>query len=326
MSTVRGNPNPVRHASSSSTALRGEADEASSSSSPPALIDIDCNFLHMDMPSFPDVLLHPSTLRSNTVAYVSPGSDLDECEEMIRRIDNLSGSSGCAPPAPSIMTTAGVHPYSAGRVAASLPATRDRLLSLLSSPRVSCVGECGLDYSEGFPGREEQLPLFRMQVEVACEEQKPLFLHTRAAHEDTMATLKEAGGSLPPMVVHCFTGTKSELDDFLSLGCHIGFTGSIFKDLVAAAELVSAVPKDKLMIETDAPYMGFAGCRDLYIDLDPAAQSLPAGKRKKMKKQKYPNVPSSLLLVLEGVAKARGEEREEVAAYTTENAKRFFGL
>ena len=128
------------------------------------------------------------------------------------------------------------------------------------------------------------------------------------------------------MVVHCFTGSKSNLDDFLALGCYIGFTGSIFKDPGMAADLLSTVPRDKLMIETDAPYMGFAGCRDVFVDLDPAAQSLPAGKRKKMKKQKYPNVPSSLVMVLEGVAKARGEDKDEVAAYTTENSKSFFGL
>ena len=156
----------------------------------PPLVDIDCNFLHRDMLTFPDVLKHPSTLQSNIVGYVSPGSDLDESSAMIRRLDDLLAGGEASP---AITTTAGIHPYSAsGELASSLPQTKDRLLSLLESPHVSCVGECGLDYSEGFPNRSAQLPLFELQVEVACEWSKPLFLHTRAAHEDTVAVLVAA--------------------------------------------------------------------------------------------------------------------------------------
>ncbi|GMI07624.1 hypothetical protein TrLO_g8285 [Triparma laevis f. longispina] len=302
----------------------GLSTAAASSLSAPAIIDIDCNFLHPDMPPFPDLLSHPSTISSNIVGFVSPSSNLSECAKLCALLDGMAADDV------NIKTTCGIHPYEV-KPDEDLEAIESTLQSSLSSPHVSCVGEVGLDYSDGFPPSTDQLPVFALQLEVAARTKTNLFLHTRAAHEDTLRVLKNVkekhGGYLPPVVVHCFTGTPSDLEDFLSLGFYIGVTGFVLKPAGSdVLSCLSRIPKDKLMIETDSPYMGFSNCRSTYAASDPAISLKTSKERKKFVKSMYPNYPSSLTLVLDAVAKARGEGIEDVAKYTTENAKFFFGL
>ncbi|GMH76318.1 hypothetical protein TrST_g9521 [Triparma strigata] len=294
-----------------------------SSSSAPAIIDIDCNFLHPDMPPFPDLLSHPSTISSNIVGFVSPSSNLSESARMVELLDGMNDDV-------NIRTTCGIHPYEV-KPNEDLGAVESTILSSLSSPFVACVGECGLDYSDGFPPSTDQLPVFELQVEVAARTKSNLFLHTRAAHEDTLRVLKNVkekhGGYLPPAVVHCFTGTPSDLEDYLSLGFYIGVTGFVLKPAGSdVLSCLSRIPKDRLMIETDSPYMGFSNCRSTYAASDPTISLKTSKERKKFIKTMYPNYPSSLPMVLEAVAKARGEGIEDVAKYTTNNAKNFFSL
>ena len=192
-------------------------------SSRPELIDVDCNFLHPDLPNMLSLLLHESTIKSNVACYHSPSSTVDESLEMLEVLADgrLRGKGVNA----AIKTSVGVHPYNAPSDTSSgaLAKLRDRMVNILEDPsflpHVACIGEIGLDYSENFPPRSRQLELFRMQASLGCERNLPLFVHSRNSHNDTLDILRELkgqfGGSLPPVMVHCFTGKEEECLDFL---------------------------------------------------------------------------------------------------------------
>mmetsp|Transcript_19244 Transcript_19244/g.40121 ORF Transcript_19244/g.40121 Transcript_19244/m.40121 type:complete len:392 (+) Transcript_19244:51-1226(+) len=305
----------------------------------PALIDADCNFLHPDMPSLSSLVSHESTKKANIVAYLSPASTLEESEKMLEVLTSFE-----SPPPAQIKTTVGIHPYHASE-APPLPSLSTKITQFLSDerfkPHISAVGETGLDYSEGFPPSSVQLPVFEEQVKVACAHNVPLFVHTRLAHEDTLSVLTKAKDeytSLPPVLVHCFTGTESEVRDYLALGFYIGITGFINKGYGAEVKDILSrriIPLDRLCIETDAPYMGFDGCRRSYVDSDKELSTKTGKERKKLIKQQYPNVPSSLPLVLKGVTEALNSNpqpgnkiysEEEIAAATTSTSRQFFSF
>lgn len=179
------------------------------------------------------------------------------------------------------------------------------------------VGECGLDYSPSFPPPAHQRAWFDAQLDLACALQKPLFLHERLAHDDFVDAIASCAarhsGYFPPAVVHCFTGSERELRAYVARDFYIGVTGFICKQTHGAAlrDLVRLVPLERLVIETDAPYMGFPKCRRRE-PLEP--------------KKQYPNVPSALPLVADVVAKALGKTPQEIATITRANARRFLRL
>jgi len=177
----------------------------------------------------------------------------------------------------------------------------------LLTSEVCSAGECGLDYFRNYSPHEDQRRVFRLQLELAVELSKPVFLHQRAAHADFVAILREHLPQLPGAVAHCFTGNASELEDCLALGLGIGITGWICDERRGAhlKELVAGIPPERLLLETDGPYL-------LPRDLVPK----PASRR---------NEPSYLPHILTTVARHRGEHAEEVARITTENARRLFG-
>lgn len=159
----------------------------------------------------------------------------------------------------------GIHPYSVPSVD-ELESSIAELNELIeSSPHCRAVGECGLDFSEGFPPAERQLAFFEAQVGLALKHKKPLFLHERQASTNFISILQRHGldqrlGQLVcPVVVHCFTGSVSELKEYIEMGFSIGITGYIFRDGdegVAALRKAleqGVAPLDKIMIETDAP-------------------------------------------------------------------------
>lgn len=206
---------------------------------------------------------------------------------------------------PGLYSTAGVHPHEAAHCTAeTVPALR----ALLASPRVVAVGECGLDFNRNYSPHPDQEKWFVAQLELACELGKPLFLHSRDAHPAFAGILRAFGARLPPAVAHCFTGEADELDAYLDLGLHIGITGWICDERRGRhlLELVRAIPPDRLMIETDAPYLTPRTLRPQ-----------PHGRR---------NEPAFLPHVLATIAAALGRPVEAVAGETTANAKRFFGL
>jgi len=204
-----------------------------------------------------------------------------------------------------LSSTAGVHPHHAAAFEAS---QIDAFAGLLQGPEVVAVGECGLDYFRDLSPRAAQRACFVAQLELAVRVAKPVFLHQRDAHQDFAAILKDYAGALCGGVAHCFTGSWSEAECYLALGLHVGVTGWIcdLRRGVALREAVKRIPAERLLLETDAPYL-------LPRDLRPP----PPARR---------NEPRFLPHVAGVVAGLRGEPLEFLAAVTTANARRLFGL
>jgi len=204
-----------------------------------------------------------------------------------------------------LFATAGVHPHHAGELTpAQLPALR----ALLQDCAVVAVGECGLDYFRNFSEPAAQRRAFDLQLQLAAECGKPVFLHQRDAHADFLAILREHIGALRGAVVHCFTAGERELEAYLALGLSIGITGWFCDERRGGhlAALVGRIPAQRLMLETDAPYL-------LPRDLSP-----PARTRR--------NEPRNLPHIGAAVARARGESLADCAAHTCAHAREFFAL
>jgi TatD DNase family protein len=204
-----------------------------------------------------------------------------------------------------LFATAGVHPHHAVEYTAEADA---ELRALLREPEVVAVGECGLDYHRDFSPRPAQRRAFDLQLQLAVDTGKPLFLHQREAHADFLAQLKNVEGRVGPVVVHCFTGERQELFDYLDRDWHIGITGWLCDERRGQhlRELVKSIPGERLMIETDCPYL-----------LPRTARPKPSHRR---------NEPMYLAHLCEELARDRGEAAAVTAAATTATARRFFGL
>jgi len=204
-----------------------------------------------------------------------------------------------------LFATAGVHPHHAADLT---DAAFAELQTLARDSAVVAVGECGLDYFRDFSPRDVQRRAFARQLEIAAATGKPVFLHQRDAHEDFFAILREHRGQFSTGVAHCFTAGERERDAYLELGLGIGITGWINDERrgLQLREVVRGIPADRLMIETDAPYL-------LPRDIRPA----PKSRR---------NEPAYLPYVARAIAAARGESPETVAALSTAAARKMFGL
>jgi len=199
--------------------------------------------------------------------------------------------------------TAGVHPHHARDCG---PDTIPQLREISKHPRAVAIGECGLDFNRNYSPHPDQEKWFIAQLELAISMNKPLFLHSRDAHPRFAEILKHH--QVRKAVAHCFTGTREELDSYLALDLYIGITGWICderrgKPLV---ELVRKIPRNRLLLETDAPYL-------TPRDLEPQ----PKARR---------NEPAFLPHILNAVARALGRPAEEVAAETARNARELFSL
>ena len=205
----------------------------------------------------------------------------------------------------TLFSTAGVHPHHASDYTEE---SDTMIRSLVSKEVVVAVGECGLDYFRNFSPRDAQLEAFRRQLDIARETGLPVFLHQRDAHDDFIDVLEPALPDLSRAVAHCFTGEHESLREYIALGLYIGITGWICDERRGKHlhDIVSIVPDDRLLIETDAPYL------------------MPRTLRPKPKTRR--NEPAYLPEVLRVVAEARGQSEDHVAKITTENACRFFDL
>lgn len=201
--------------------------------------------------------------------------------------------------------TAGVHPHHAGDYGAETDAA---LRNMLREPEVVAVGETGLDYFRDLSPRPAQRATFEKQLAIAVDLHLPLFLHQRDAHDDFLALLKATRDDVPAVVVHCFTDQRRALFDYLDLDCHIGITGWVCDERRGThlRELVREIPANRLLLETDAPYL-------LPRDIRPQ----PPHRR---------NEPMHLAHICEVVAGLRGETPDATAAQTTANANAFFGF
>ena len=296
------------------------------------LIDVDANICHPQLIPQRDEHLQRA-VAAGVQAMVVPASSLGSAREILD-FCHAHGTS-----MPRILTTAGIHPYEATeKTVQDLPTTMAEIRTLIAqnSNNIAAVGECGLDFSDGFPPREYQLQVFRAQVVLAAEMRKPLFLHVREAFEECFGVLDDAQvkiGALPPIIVHCFTGNEEDLRHCVERGYSLSFSGMICRNNAAGKELCQSIRRifgknnddddddgddrrkqlrDQLiMVETDAPYLGFPHCR--------------AGYTKGAKKQ-TPNVPSSLPKVVEKLAAVLNEDVHHVGTTTREAAIRFFGF
>ena len=185
------------------------------------------------------------------------------------------------------------------------------LAALLKEKKVVAVGECGLDFDRDFSPRPMQESCFHAQLSLAEEVQKPLFLHERAAFDRFIAILKEHS-SLPEGVVHCFTGQLKEAKTYLEMGYYIGFTGAItdVRRFAALEEVVRYVPLDRMLIETDAPFM--------------MPKNVPT--RQLSYHQQRRNEPAFLPYVAQTIAHYKGVPLKAVADKTRENAEALFKL
>jgi len=204
-----------------------------------------------------------------------------------------------------LWSTAGMHPHHAS----DYNDASDALIrELAAEGRIVAVGECGLDYFRNFSPRDAQLAAFRSQLEIAADTGLPVFLHQRDAHDDFVEVLEPMLPKISRAVAHCFTGEHESLREYLAMGLYIGVTGWICDERRGThlKDIVSSVPDDRLLIETDAPYL------------------LPRTIEPKPKTRR--NEPMYLREVLRVVAAARGQSEAHVARVTTKNAVRFFGL
>lgn len=198
----------------------------------------------------------------------------------------------------SIYATVGIHPHEADTFTSE---TEKEIRSLAKNKKVVAIGEIGLDYFKNFSKPANQLPLFTQMLKLAKDVNFPIVIHTREAQTDTLNILKEV---MPiRAVVHCFSGDSDFLKECLDLGFLISFTCNVtYKKAQNLRDIIKITPLDKLLLETDAPYLSPEGFR---------------GKR---------NEPVQVRLLAEFVAKLKGIRLEEVAKVTTENARSLFNF
>lgn len=211
----------------------------------------------------------------------------------------------CAGFAPHLYCTVGVHPHDSASVSAGW---LDRLEKLAGNYAVVAIGETGLDFNRNYSPQPMQRDVFEAQLALAARLQLPVFVHDRDSNGAVADALTRHRTSLRDVVVHCFTGDEADLRRYLDLGCHIGITGWVCDERRGSPlkQLVPQIPDDRLLIETDAPFL-----------LPRTMSPRPKSRR---------NEPAYLIWVARTVAQARGQTVEIVSEITQSNARRVFAL
>ena len=256
-------------------------------------VDIGLNLGHRRFDRDRDAVVDRA-VAAGVTRMILTGTNVAESEAMAKLAATRPGV---------LWSTAGVHPHDAsGCHAETLPALR----RLVGRHPVVAIGECGLDFNRDFSPRPVQALWLERQIALACELQLPLFLHERDATDRMIAILDGFGPDLPPAVIHCFTGDADALDAYLERGLFIGITGWICDERRGEPlrALVSRVPLDRLLVETDAPYL-------------PPRDLRPRTKR---------NEPALLPHIAGVLARYMGCDVEVIARASTENAERLFRL
>ena len=203
---------------------------------------------------------------------------------------------------PCFYAATGVHPHDASQWN---EAARERIIRWMAHPKSVALGEIGLDYHYDLSPRDIQRKAFDEQLELAYELGKPVILHIREAHGDAtdMLTARAKAGRMPAGVMHCYTGSWESAKQYLNMGLYISFTGAVtFKNAPKLSEVAANLPADRILVETDCPYMTPVPLR---------------GKR---------NEPAFVVHTAEKIAEIRGVSPEEFALQALENGKRLFGI
>lgn len=168
--------------------------------------------------------------------------------------NSLQASDLCAQKAGHLFSTAGVHPHHAKEFTS---ATMTEIKNLAAAPQVVAIGECGLDFNRNFSTPEQQLYAFEQQLQIAAELKLPVFLHERDAFSAQITLLKKYKDQLVGGVAHCFTGNLEQMQQYLELGLYIGVTGWVCdpKRGESLRQAVASLPLERLLLETDAPYL-----------------------------------------------------------------------
>jgi TatD DNase family protein len=259
------------------------------------LIDIGCNLTHDSFDKDREAVIERAH-EAGVVQMVVTGASKDGSKAARELASNHPGE---------LFSTAGVHPH---RAADFDECTEQLLRELSQQPGVVAVGETGLDYFRDFSPRDVQRDVFQKQLQIGIDTGLPLFLHMRDAHGDFHAILKEVRDRLSRVVVHCFTGNREELGAYLDLDCHIGITGWICDERRGShmKEFLKDIPVDRMMVETDAPYLK------------------PRNLKPQVKTHR--NEPRWLPWTVGTLAAVREEHPGFVAEQTTANARAFFRL
>jgi len=250
---------------------------------------------HLDSEDFaPDL---PEVLQRARVAGVdrilTVGCLTAESESAARVLELLASQ-------PDLLGAAGVHPHDAK---CFTPEMGEKLISLLAHPKIVGLGEIGLDFHYDYSPRDQQRDAFRQQLRIAQALQKPVIIHTREADEETRQILSEELQSAAAGVLHCFTSDEKTAEFALGLGFYISFGGIIsFRNADRLRAIARQIPSDRLLIETDCPYLAPVPYR---------------GKR---------NEPSFVVRVAEVLAGERGVSAAEIGEQTKANFNRLFGL
>jgi len=259
------------------------------------LIDIGCNLTHDSFDADRDEVLERAR-QAGVVQMVVTGAS---------ESGSLAAHELALAHRGELFATCGVHPHHAKDFTAD---TESLMRELSGHADIVAVGETGLDYFRDFSPRPDQCRAFERQLEIGIESGLPLFLHQRDAHEDFVAIVSQIRDRISELVVHCFTGTREELHQYLDLDCHIGITGWICDERRGThmQGFMKDIPAPRLMIESDAPYLK------------------PRDLRPRVKTHR--NEPRWLPWIARTLAACRDETLEHLAAQTTANARRFFRL
>ena len=250
------------------------------------LVDSHC---HLD---FPDLIQHESDMLAR---MADNGVTHALCVAV--KLETLAGVIGAAERHPNVFASVGVHPDNAD----CEEPDEARLLELAAHPKVVAIGETGLDYYWHKDAPEWQRARFRTHIRAARRCAKPLIIHTRDSAADTLRLMQEEGAGEAGGVMHCFTETLEVAKGALDLGFYISFSGIVsFKTAASLREVARYVPADRLLVETDAPYLA------------------PVPMRGKL------NQPGYVKYVAEEIARLRETSLDEIAAATTANFFRLF--
>ena len=237
---------------------------------------------------------------SGLEALVLTGTDIDTSKECLGFCDEFSDQYPN-----QLFSTVGVHPHDAKIWNANV---RSQLETLLKSPKAAAVGEPGLDFNRDFSPRDIQIKAFEGQIELAAQSGLPLFLHERDAFSTQIEILKSYRDQFSDAVIHCFTGDKKALFAYLDLDLYIGITGWVCDERRGQelAALVSNIPLNRLMAETDAPFL------------------LPRNIQPKPKSRR--NEPAYLKWVMQKLADCYQLTAVQITEHTSANARTFFNL
>ena len=208
------------------------------------IADIACNFTSDRFENDLDEVINQAIINNITKfgLICSRLSDIDKLLEIYNRYSK------------DMFFTIGVHPHHANEINEEY---LKKLKEVINNNNPHAIGETGLDFFRNLSTYEEQIFAFEEQIKIAIDTNKPLFLHQRDSHDDFIKILRKYSSDINKSVVHCFTGTKEQLNDYLELDCYIGVTGWICdaKRNVELRKTIKNIPLERLMIETDCPYL-----------------------------------------------------------------------